>query len=57
MIMLLLDDMDAVRALAVARGVPEDDYEKAVVSLRARELLRRYDLKAEHYEVKAIVHP
>jgi hypothetical protein len=49
--------MDAVRAFAVARGAPEDDYEKAVVAVRARELLRRYDLKAEHYEVKAIARP
>jgi hypothetical protein len=52
---LLLDDMDAVRALAVARGAPEDDYEKALVSARARELLRRYDHKAEHYEVKTVM--
>jgi hypothetical protein len=53
-IVVLLDDMDAVRALALARGAPGDDFERAIVSARARELLRRYDTKAEHYEVKAI---
>jgi hypothetical protein len=48
---LWFDDMDAVRALAMARGAAEEDYEKSIVSQRARELLRRYDLKVEHYEV------
>jgi hypothetical protein len=56
-IMLWLDDMDAVRALAVARGMPEADYEKSVMSLSARELLRRYDGKVEHYEVREMVRP
>ena len=49
--------MDAVRALAVARGQPEDDYDKAVMSLAARELLRRFDGKVEHYEVKETLRP
>jgi len=52
---LWLDDMDAVRALAVARGVAEEDYEKSIVSFSARELLRRWDFKVEHYEVREIV--
>ena len=56
-LMLWFDDMEAVRALAVARGVPEEDYERSMVSIKARELLRRFDLKAEHYEVKAIARP
>jgi len=46
-----------VRALAVARGNSEDDYEKSVISQRARELLRRSDFKVEHYEVREIVRP
>lgn len=54
---ILFDDMDAVRALAVARGNSEEDYEKSVMSQRARELLRRYDHKVEHYEVKEIARP
>lgn len=52
---LWFDDIDSVRALAVARGNSEDDYEKSVVSQRARELLRRWDLKVEHYEVKEVM--
>jgi hypothetical protein len=56
-IMLWFDDMEAVRALAVARGNPEEDYEKAIMSLRARELLRRFDFKVEHYEVKTVARP
>jgi hypothetical protein len=55
--MLWFDDMDAVRALAVARGLPEEDYEKAVISLAARELLRRFDSKVEHYEVRDALRP
>jgi hypothetical protein len=55
--MLWFDDMDAARVLAVARGAPEGDYEKAVMSLAARELLRRYDFKVEHYEVKEVIRP
>jgi hypothetical protein len=46
------DDIDGARALAVARGNGEDEYEKSVISQRARELLRRYDFKVEHYEVR-----
>jgi hypothetical protein len=53
--MLLFDDMDAVRAFAAARGGVEEEYERAIVSQRARELLRRWDFKVEHYEVKEIV--
>jgi hypothetical protein len=52
---LWLDDMDAARALAVARGVAEEDYEKSITSLAARELLRRFDGKVEHYEVRDVV--
>ena len=51
---LWFDDLEAVRALAVARGSSEEDYERAIVSQRARELLRRYDFKVEHYEVKEV---
>ena len=54
---LLFDDMDAVRALAVARGVSAEDYEKSIVSHRARELLRRWEAKVEHYEVKEVARP
>ena len=56
-IMLWFDDMEAVRTLAAARGAAPDDYEKAIMSLSARDLLRRYDFKVEHYEVKATVRP
>jgi hypothetical protein len=54
---LFFDDIDAVRAFAVARGVAEEDYEKSIVSQRARELLRRHDVKVEHYEVIEIARP
>jgi hypothetical protein len=54
---LWFEDIDAVRALAVARGNSEDEYEKSIVSQRARELLRRWDFKVEHYEVKEVVRP
>jgi hypothetical protein len=56
-IMLWFDDIDAARALAVARGLPEEEYEKAVMSLPARELLRRFDCKVEHYDVRELVRP
>ena len=49
------DDMAAVRAFAAARGLAADEYEKSVISQRARELLRRYDFKVEYYDVKEIV--
>jgi heme-degrading monooxygenase HmoA len=39
--------LDAVRAFA------GEDYEAAVVPLRARELLSRFDARSQHYEVKA----
>lgn len=52
--MLWFDDMEGVRALAAARGIPEEDYEKSLISLPARELLRRFDAKVEHYEVKEV---
>lgn len=52
---LWFDDMDAVRALAVARGMPDEDYEKSIISFAARDLLRRFDGKVEHYEVKEMV--
>jgi hypothetical protein len=55
--MLWFDDIDAARALAVARGLPEEEYEKAVMSLPARELLRRFDCKVEHYDVRELVRP
>lgn len=48
------DDLEAVRALAVARGVAEEDYEKSVISQRSRELLRRSEPKVEHFEVREI---
>ncbi len=53
--MLWFEDMEAVRALAAARGIPEDDYERSIISFPARELLRRFDFKVEHYEVKEAV--
>lgn len=56
-IMLWFDDMEAVQALAVARGAAEGDYERSIMSMRTRELLRRFDVKVEHYEVKATARP
>jgi hypothetical protein len=53
--MLWFDDMEDVRALAAARGIPQEDYEKSIISFPARELLRRFDFKVEHYEVKEVV--
>lgn len=54
---LTFDNLDTARALAVARGVSEEDYDKSIVSYRARELLRRWDTKVVHYEVKQIARP
>jgi hypothetical protein len=54
---LWFDDLDGARALAVARGNSEDEYEKSVISQPARQLLRRYDFKVEHYEVREVVRP
>jgi heme-degrading monooxygenase HmoA len=42
------DSMDAVREFA------GDDYGKAVLPPRARELLRRYDARAEHFEIREV---
>jgi hypothetical protein len=53
--MLWFDDMEAVYALAAARGIGAADYEKSIVSFPARELLRRFDFKVEHYEVKEVM--
>jgi hypothetical protein len=53
--MLWFDDMDAVRALAAARGVAAEDHDKSIVSFPARELLRRFDFKVEHYQVKQVM--
>jgi heme-degrading monooxygenase HmoA len=41
------DNLDAVRAFA------GEDYEKAVVPPKAREVLSRFDARSQHYEVKA----
>jgi antibiotic biosynthesis monooxygenase (ABM) superfamily enzyme len=54
---MYFDDMEAARALAVARDLPEDDYDRSVVSQKAREVLRRYDSRVEHYEVKESARP
>jgi len=52
--MLWFEDMSGVRALAAARGLPEEDYERSIISFPARELLRRFDFKIEHYQVKEV---
>ena len=41
------DSLDAVQAFA------GEDYETAVVPLKARALLARFDTRSQHYEVKA----
>ena len=41
------DDIEAVRSFA------GEDYEAAVVPLKARAVLSRYDARSQHYEVKA----
>ncbi len=41
------DSLGAVRAFA------GDDYELAVVPVRARDLLSRFDARSQHYEVRA----
>lgn len=51
--MMWFDDMAAVVAFAATRSLAADEYEKSVVSPKARALLRRFDLKVEHYELKA----
>lgn len=45
--LMWFDSLDSVRAFAGA------DYEKAVVPPKARELLRRFSARSEHYEVRA----
>jgi hypothetical protein len=42
------DSLDAVREFA------GDDYTKAVLPPRARELLRRYDARVEHFEIREV---
>jgi heme-degrading monooxygenase HmoA len=44
---MLFDSIDAVRAFA------GEDYEVAVVPPKARELLKCFDVRAQHYEVRA----
>ncbi|MHA2315344.1 MAG: acyl-CoA dehydrogenase [Candidatus Hermodarchaeia archaeon] len=41
------DSLDSVRTFA------GEDYETAVVPPKARELLSRFDVRSQHYEVKA----
>ena len=41
------DSIDAIRAFA------GEDYEVAVVPPKARELLKRFDGRSQHYEVRA----
>ena len=43
------------RSLELLLG--EDEHDRSVISQKARELLRRYDFKVEHYEVKEIMRP
>jgi heme-degrading monooxygenase HmoA len=45
---LLWDSLDAIRAVAGA------DYEVAVVPEERRRYLKRYDAKAQHYEVASL---
>jgi hypothetical protein len=47
MTILLFDSLDDIKALA------GPDFETAVVPVERRRLLTRYDLKAQHYELKA----
>lgn len=42
------DSLEAVREFA------GEDYTKAVLPPRARELLRRYDARAEHFEIREV---
>ena len=43
------DSIEAIRAFA------GEDYEIAVVPLKARALLSRFDVRSQHYEVKASI--
>jgi antibiotic biosynthesis monooxygenase (ABM) superfamily enzyme len=45
--MMTFDDLDAVREFA------GHDHEAAVVPAKARALLARFDLRSQHYEVRA----
>jgi heme-degrading monooxygenase HmoA len=47
-ILTWFESMDAVRAFA------GEDYHKSFVPERARELLRRYDVRSEHFEVREV---
>jgi hypothetical protein len=47
--LMRFESIDAVREFA------GQDYTKAVVAPRARELLRRYDTRAEHFEIRDII--
>jgi hypothetical protein len=49
--LMRFDSMDAVREFA------GEDYAKAVLTPRARELLRRYDARVEHFEIREIRSP
>ena len=46
--LMRFDDMEAVRAFA------GEDYTRAVVAPKARDLLRRFDARVNHYEVREI---
>jgi antibiotic biosynthesis monooxygenase (ABM) superfamily enzyme len=45
--MMYFDSLDAVRAFA------GEDHEAAVVPLKARTLLSRFDARSQHYDVRA----
>jgi hypothetical protein len=49
--LMRFESMDAVREFA------GEDYAKAVLTPRARELLRRYDARVEHFEIREIRSP
>jgi len=44
--MMLFDSLEAVRAFA------GEDYERAYVPAKARELLARFDERSQHYEIR-----
>jgi heme-degrading monooxygenase HmoA len=51
MVLTRFASLDAVREFA------GDDYHKAYVPARARDFLRRYDVRSEHYEIREIMTP
>ena len=51
MTVMWFESIDAVRAFA------GEDYEMAVVPPKARELLKRFDARSQHYEVRAEMKP